>query len=53
MYHTLFIINEGIFLLFSISSSYKNSFDLKEKAPDTDTSQLGQTVDTIVSKTTA
>ena len=31
----------------------KNSFDLKEKAPDTATSQLGQTVDPIVSKTTA
>ena len=31
----------------------KNSFDPKEKAPDTTASQLGQTVDPVVSKTTA
>ena len=31
----------------------KNSFDPKEKAPDTVASQLGQTVDPVVSKTTA
>ena len=31
----------------------KNSFDPKEKAPDTAASQLGQTVDRIVSKTIA
>ena len=31
----------------------KNSSDPKEKAPDTAASQLGQTVDLLVSKTTA
>ena len=31
----------------------KNSFDFKEKAPDTAASQLDQTVDPVVSKTKA
>ena len=31
----------------------KNSSEPKEKAPDTTASQLGQTVDPVVSKTTA